>query len=461
MVESLSAQWFRPLFGAEAMCRVFSDRGRLVGVLDFEAALATAQSRAGLISPAAATAIADQCRAELFDLAALAGATAVAGNAAIPIIAELTRRVQDTSAPAARYVHFSATSQDALDTGLMLQVRQGLDLLAGEVARLVSALARTAAHHQNTVIAGRTWLRHAAPTTFGLQVAGWLDAVARHGERIGSLRSRALVVQFGGAVGTLAALGEHAERTARFLADELQLAVPSLPWHTHRDRLAEVSTTLGLLVGTLGKIARDIALLGQSEIAEVAEPAAPGRGASSSLPHKQNPIGCATVLAAAMRVPPLVSTMLAALVHEQDRGLGSWQAEWETLPEIFVLAAGALTQLQQVIEGLSVDAPRMRTNLEATQGLIYAEAVSAALSRVIGRQSAQALVERACRRAADEGRHLREVVVAAPEITAHLSAADLAGLFDCRPHVQAAARLVASVLAAHAEPGAPTCHQES
>jgi 3-carboxy-cis,cis-muconate cycloisomerase len=215
-----------------------------------------------------------------------------------------------------------------------------------------------------------------------------------------------------------------------------------MPWHSQRDRLADVAVTLGLLVGLLGKMARDIALLTQSEVAEVAEPSAPGRGGSSSMPQKRNPVGCATVLAAATRVPALVSVMLSAMPQEHERGLGGWQAEWETLPEIFLLTSGALLQVRQVIAGLQVDFQRMQANLDASDGLIYAEAVSTALARAIGREAAHQRVERACRRASEAGCHLEFVVVSSPEITEHLTPAELKSLFDQRQHIRAAARLV-------------------
>jgi 3-carboxy-cis,cis-muconate cycloisomerase len=424
------------------MRHVFCDAGRLQGILDFEAALARAQARAGWIPPPAALAIADHCRAELFDIAALAQTTALAGNPAIPIIDELTRLVANRDPVAARYVHLSATSQDAMDSGLVLQLRQGLTLIEADAEHLCAALARLAGEHKETLIAGRTWLQQAAPTTFGLKVAGWLCATARHLERVRAVRPRALVLQLGGAVGSLAALGDHSQRMPALLAEELHLAPADLPWHSHRDRLVEVAVTLGLLVGTLGKMARDISLMTQSEVAEVAEPPAPGRGGSSSMPQKRNPVGCAMVLAHATRMPALISVLLWAMTQEHERGLGGWQAEWETLPEILLLTSGALAQMRHIVEGLRVDPERMRANIDGTRGLIYAEAVSTALAPAVGHAAAHKLVERACRRAVEESRHFQEVVLGDAEITGHLSAAGVNSLFDPHQHVRAAARLV-------------------
>jgi 3-carboxy-cis,cis-muconate cycloisomerase len=265
---------------------------------------------------------------------------------------------------------------------------------------LAGALASLAEAHRTTLIAGRTWMQHAVPTTFGLKVAGWLDAVDRHRDRIARLRGRALVVQFGGAAGTLAALGDEGMEVAAALAEELKLPLPDLPWHAHRDRLAEVATTLGLLAGTLGKLARDVALHTQTEVAEVFEPAGEGRGGSSSMAHKRNPISSAVVLAAAARVPGLVATMLGAMVQEDERGLGGWQAEWETLPE---LVGGALHHVTDTMAGLRVDVARMAANLDATRGLVLAEAAEVALAPRTGRAAARRTVEAACRRAQRKG----------------------------------------------------------
>src|SRR5262245_34506069 len=269
------------------MRRVFSDHGRLQSMLDFEAALSRALAAAGVISPASAEIIADQCRAKLFDIAILSEKSATAGNSAIPVVQKLEELVAQKSTEVARYVHFGATSQDAMDTGLVLQIRDALALVEADLVKLTADLVRLAEENKQILMIGRTWLRHAAITTFGLKAAGWATALMRQRERIEQLRPRCLVLQLGGSVGTLAAYGDKADRIVALAAEKLQLGAADLPWHAHRDRLAEVATTLGLLVGTLGKMARDISLLSQSEIGEVAEPKAPGRGGSSSMPQKQ------------------------------------------------------------------------------------------------------------------------------------------------------------------------------
>jgi len=329
-----------------------------------------------------------------------------------------------------------------MDTGLVLQLRDALDLVDADLTRLSGALARLAQAHKGTPLAGRTWLQQALPITFGLKAAGWLSAVERHRARLRELRPRILVIQFGGAAGTLAALGERGLDVAAALAEELRLGAPDVPWHAHRDRMAEVATTLGLLAGTLGKLARDVSLLMQTEVGEASEPAAPGRGGSSTMPHKRNPVGCAVALSAALRVPALVSTMLTAMAQEHERGLGGWQAEWETLPEICTLTAGALAHMTGVMEGLEIDAERMRANLDMTGGLILAEAVAMALGQAIGRPAAHEVVERASHQAVAQGRHLRDVLAADPRVTEHLSAADLDRLFDPVNYIGLAEQLV-------------------
>src|SRR5258705_3309077 len=297
-----------PLFGAAAMDEVFADNARLQYMLDFEAALANAQAQSGVIPRATAQAIASKCKANLLDVAALADATTLSLNPAIPLVKQLTVLVAKDDAEAARFVHWGATSQDVNDTGLVLQMRKAFDILEADLDSLRNSLIQLAKKYRSTPIAGRTLMQHALPTTFGVKVAGWLDAMNRHSERLAETRERALVLQFGGAVGTLAALKENGLPVAQALASELQLALPVAPWHAHRDRVAEVATTLGLLVGTLGKIARDISLHMQTEIAEVCEPVAEGRGVSSTMPHKRNPVNAGVVLSSATRVPGLVST---------------------------------------------------------------------------------------------------------------------------------------------------------
>lgn len=439
-----------PLFRSQPVEKVFSNRASLQAMLDFEAALARAEARAGYIPAPAAPAIEAKCRAELYDMTALARAAASDGNLSIPLVRQLTFLVAQKDKEAARYVHWGATSQDTIDTGRILQLRQALTLVSTDLDHLAIAVASLAHKNRATLIAGRTWMLHALPTTFGLIAAGWLDAIDRHRSRLEETKHRCLVLQFGGAVGTLAALGSRGLDIAKNLAKELQLPLPDLPWHSHRDRLAEIATTMGLFAGTLGKIARDVALHTQTEVAEVFEPSSGGRGGSSTLPHKRNPVTSAVVLSAAVRVPALVATMLTAMVQEQERGLGGWHAEWETLPEIVRLTAGSLHQLTSVLLELGLDTMRMRKNLDATRGLIYAEAVTMALGEKMARSDAYELVRAACQKAESERRELRVVLAQDAIIKAHLSEADLERLFAPANYLGAADQFIERVLASSA-----------
>jgi 3-carboxy-cis,cis-muconate cycloisomerase len=439
---------FDSLFRSQEVEKALSDRACLQGMLDFEASLARAEARAGVIPSSAAAAIAAKCKAELFDVAELARGARLAGNIAIPLVKALAGLVAQTDKDAARYVHWGATSQDAIDTGCVLQLRKALKIIAGDLDRLAAALAALATKHRSTIIVGRTWMQQALPTTFGAKVAGWLDAIDRHRGRLRETQRRAVVLQFGGAVGTLSALGGRGAEVAKHLAEELALGLPEIPWHSHRDRMAEVATTLGLCVGTLGKIAKDISLHSQTEVAEVFEPVEKGRGGSSTMPHKRNPVASAVVLSAAVRVPGLVSSMLTAMAQEQERGLGGWHAEWETLPEIVSLGAGALHQMGEIIPKLEIDTERMRENLEATRGLILAEAVTMALAEKIGKAAAHEIVEEACAQARQEKRQLRDVIVGDRRATERLSAGELERLFDARKYLGLAEVFVDRVVAA-------------
>jgi 3-carboxy-cis,cis-muconate cycloisomerase len=435
-----------PLFTTDRMREIFSDASRLQRMLDFEAALARALARAGVAPQSSVAPIEAPCKSNLFSHDAIARAAALAGNLAIPLVKDLTALVAKSDEKAAGFVHLGATSQDVIDTGMVLQLRDAFDDTEQELARLSAVLERLAEGHKQTLLAGRTWMQQASPVTLGLKFAGWLDAVQRHRERLAGTRRRVEVLQFGGAVGTLAALGNDGPRVADALASELKLTLPDVPWHAHRDRFAEAATTYGLLAGTLGKIARDISLMSQTEIGELAEPAAAGRGGSSTLPNKRNPVGCSVILSAAIRVPPLVSTMLAAMPQEHERGLGGWHAEWETLPEICMLTGGALAHLIQILDGLEIDEDAMGRNLDATSGLLMAEAVATALVKKIGRMQAHQLVERVSHNVIDSGKSFRDALIAEKEISQHLSGEDIIGLLDPKNYTGAAQMMIDRVL---------------
>lgn len=437
-------------FRSPAVEPLFANAAAVQSILDFESALARAQARAGIISEKLATIISASCRASLMDLPALAQAMPSAGNLVIPLLKQLTAIVARTSPEAARHVHYGATSQDALDTGLVLQLGSATRAVQTDLQNLITALAELTSAHRKTLMVARTWLQHALPSTFGFVTAGWLDATLQHRERLNVLLERTLVLQFGGAVGTLAALHDRGAQVAALLAEELGLNQPRIPWHAQRERIAEAATTYGLLSATLAKIARDLSLQMQTEIAEVSEPAGAGRGSSSTMPHKQNPVACAAVLASASRVPPLVSAILSGVSGEFQRSLGPWQSEWETLPEIVRLTAGASHHLAALLPRLEVHREKMRANLELTRGLIFAEAITFALGERLNRASAHKLVEAACRRAQSENRHLREVLAADAEVAAILSPESLAQLFEPANYLGSADTFISAVLAAAA-----------
>lgn len=447
----MSNQLFDAYFTAPAMRAIFCDAGRVQGMLDFEAALARAEARVGLIPAEAVAPIEAACKAELYDYPALAQAIAIAGNSAIPLVKALGKRIAATDAEAERYVHLGATSQDAMDSGLVLQLRAAIGLLESDLAKLADALAAQAERHIDTPLAGRTWLQQATPVTLGMKLAGVLGAVTRHRQRLSELKPRLLSLQFGGASGSLAALGDAGWAVSGALAQELELNLPEQPWHTQRDRLVEFASLLGMIAGSLGKLGRDLSLLMQTEAGEVFEPAAPGKGGSSTMPHKRNPVSAAVLIGAATRAPGLVATMFAAMPQEHERSLGLWHAEWESLPELCCLVSGALQQALLVVPGLEVDAARMRANLELTQGLVLAEAVSIALAQKIGRDAAHHLIEQCCKQAVREGAHLRAVLGANAEVSAQLSAAELDRLLDAAHYLGQARRWVERAIIEHTQ----------
>jgi 3-carboxy-cis,cis-muconate cycloisomerase len=419
-----------PLFSSPAMRAVCDDAATLQHMLDFEAALARAEAAAGVIPASATGPIAKACKAEAFDLAALAEAATRSGNLAIPLVKALTAAVGRADADAARYVHWGATSQDVIDTATMLTLRAAIDALLPDLDRAIAGFAGLARQHRNTAMVARTWLQHALPMPFGLKLAEYAAALHRSRARLKRLRAEELALQFGGAAGTLAALGDKGLAVAEKLAAELTLPLPDAPWHTHRDRIADAASVFTILTGSCGKIARDVSLMMQTDVAEAFEPSGEGRGGSSTMPHKRNPVAAATALAAAAMAPNLAATIFAAQVQDHERSAGPWHAEWPTLPTLQLVTSGALAAIVELAEGLEVDVSRMRINLDATHGLIMAEAVTFALAEKIGKSDAHHLVEAAARKAVAGKQHLRDVLTGDPKVTAHLSEDKLAKLFD-------------------------------
>ena len=440
-----------PLARGSALAEIFSDARTVQGMLDFEAALARAEAQAGVVPASAVAPIEAACDAARIDAAALAQAAAGAGNLAIPLVKQLTAAVKAADGEAARYVHWGATSQDAIDTGFVLQLRDALDWTQERLDALLAALARQAERYQDTVMPGRTWMQHALPVTFGLKLAGTLDALLRWRRRLDAVRAGALTLQFGGAAGTLASLGDDALAVAGLLARELDLAQADTPWHSQRDRLLEVGHWYAGVCGTLGKFAGDFALLMQTEVAEVGEPVAEGRGGSSAMPHKRNPVGCAAILTAAQRTPGLMATLYGGQVQQHERALGGWQAEWEVLPELLMLTGGALVQAAQLVEGMRVDVDKMRADLDITHGLIMAESATLALAVHVGKQAAHHHIESLCHRALDEKRPLLSLLSADAQMRAHFSEKQLTQLLDPARGTGSAHAFVRQVLARYKE----------
>jgi len=399
------------LFTSPEMAAVFSGAAFVQRMLDFEAALARAQAAAGVIPQEAAEAIAAQCHAEQFDAGALFRDAAEVGTAAIPLVRRLTEFVSTVEAWG--FVHWGATSQDVIDTAMMLQIRDGLGLLISDLGNLGSACATLAERHRHTPMAGRTLLQHAVPITFGLKAARWLGMITRLVHRLGDLRARACVVQLGGAAGTLASMGDRGLAVMESVAGQLELGVPELPWHAERDRIAEIASALGTVAGALGKIATDVILLSQTEIGETSSAAA---GPSSAMPQKRNPVAATNALACARLAITQVPAVLAAMVHEHERSAGEWQAEWQAVPDVFRFTAGAVRWTVRAARGLQVDAEKMRNNLEQTRGLIMAESLTMALAATLGRPEAYRVVQRLTEEATTQGRSLRDAAGADEQV---------------------------------------------
>jgi 3-carboxy-cis,cis-muconate cycloisomerase len=422
----MSVRLIESLATTPALAELFSDESVLGAMLDFEAALARAEARSGIIPTEAAEAIATAAKPSSFDISALADATFRAGTPAIPLVKALTDHVRKTNQEAARFVHWGATSQDVADTAMSLLLKRAEPILDGDLLRLEHALALLSERHKASVMIGRTLLQPAPPVTFGLKAAGWLSAVRRGRRSLqNSLRSAA-VLQLGGASGTLASLGDRGITVTEALSVELGFATPpAAPWHTQRDRLATLICSCGVLTASLGKMARDISLLMQDEVGEASEPGGNDRGGSSTMPNKRNPIACSLALAAAHRLPGLVASFLSGMLQEHERAVGGWQAEWPLIATAIQSTGVAIASMAEVAEGLSVETNRMRANIERTNGVIFAERAMMLLGAKLGRDVAHKLLQAAARKSADEGKHLAAVLAEIPEVTRHMSSADL------------------------------------
>ncbi|MEO7908360.1 MAG: lyase family protein, partial [Roseiflexaceae bacterium] len=331
------------------------------------------------------------------------------------------RQLQARVGDAADYVHWGATSQDVIDSAAMLQMRAGLKLLLADLLTIGVRSAMLAQEHRLTLQAGRTLLQHALPITFGLKAAHWLALITRQIQALRQVCDQSLALQFGGAAGTLAALGVDGPRVAELLAAELGLPLPDLPWHAERDRIAAIAAAVGIAAGSVAKIAHDVALLAQTEVGEVAEASAAGKGGSSALPHKRNPVDAMQALAAARLAIGVVPVVLSALAAEHERAIGGWQAEWAAIPDLFRYAAGTIAHTRDALLGLRVDSQRMLANLGLSDGLIMAEALMRALAEPLGRSQARQIVQEACDQARTAGSSLQQAAHDHPRISAALS----------------------------------------
>lgn len=429
---------FRDAFGTAAMRHIFSDRSLVERYVEVEIALAQAQGRCGVIPAEAAQAIARESRADQLDWELLRHETDNVGYPILPLVHQLVHQCGE----AGKYVHWGATTQDIMDTANVLQVRAALALVAGDLVELRGILRQLARKHRDTAMAGRTHLQQALPVTFGYKVAVWLAMFDRHQERLAELRKRVLVVQFAGAAGTLASLGDDGLLVQEALAGELELGVPATTWHVARDGFAETVNLLALITGSLGKVALDIMIMASTEFGEVYEPFVKGRGASSTMPQKRNPISSELMLAASKAVRQHAGLMMDAMVQDFERATGPWQAEWIALPESFILTAGALHQAKFALGGLIVDEQRMRHNLGISKGLIVAEAVMMGLAPALGRQQAHDVVYDACRTVNEKGGTLAQALAALDTVTARFDQAAIERLTDPANYLGQSPRMV-------------------
>jgi 3-carboxy-cis,cis-muconate cycloisomerase len=440
----IDSRIFQGIFTTDAMRQVWSDENRTAKYVEIERALAIVQARLGLIPQEAADEIVSHCHIDQIDLDRLRQQTERIGYPILGVVTQINQLCRDKLG---EYVHWGATTQDITDTATVLQIREALQLVDDELAAIANALAKLARDHRLTPVIGRSNLQQAIPVTFGYKMAGLLSAILRHRERLAQLRERVLVGEFAGAAGTLASLERGAMETQAGLCAELGLAQPVIAWHTIRDNIAETGALLGLIGGTLGKLSMDVKLMMQTEVAEVFEPYHHGRGSSSTMPQKRNPIASCYIHAAISVLRQHAAAMMDAMVADHERSTGPWEIEWIVLPEAFCLAAGALKQSRAVLEGLEVDAEAMRRNIDLTGGLVMSEAVMMGLGPFIGREYAHDLVYDLCRRSLADRTPLIDLLAAHPEIARHVDRAALERMLDPANYLGQSGLMVDRVLA--------------
>jgi 3-carboxy-cis,cis-muconate cycloisomerase len=455
-VTVLDSILFRDAFGTPQMREVFSDHALISRYVEVEVALARAEARCGVIPADAAEAIAAKSNAGALDFDRLRHETDIVGYPILPLVHQLAEQCGE----AGRYLHWGATTQDIMDTAVVLQVREGLKIIEEDIGALRAILADLSKKYRDTPMAGRTHLQQALPITFGYKTAIWLAMFDRHAERLEQLKPRVLVGQFAGAAGTLASLGDKGLEVQQALCAELDLGVPVSTWHVARDGLAETVNLLGLITGSLGKIALDVMIMSSTEFAEVYEPFVKGRGASSTMPQKRNPISSELMLAASKAVRQHAGLMLDAMIHDFERATGPWHAEWVAIPESFVLTAGALNQAKFALGGLIVDETQMARNLDLSRGLIVAEAVMMGLAPQIGRQAAHDLVYDACRVVNEKGGSLADALIAEPEVAGRIDRSTIVGLTAPRNYLGQAPHMVDRVLQSSARRPTPSASAE-
>jgi 3-carboxy-cis,cis-muconate cycloisomerase len=441
---ALDSLIFRDIFTTAEMREVFSDEYRIGCYLQFEAALARAQGKLGIIPPEAAAEIERKCKVENIDFKKLKAQTERIGYPVLPVVQQI---VALCDKGLGEWCHWGATTQDITDTATVMQMRAALDLVERDMEKIAASLADLSRRYRDTPMAGRSNLQQAVPITFGYKMATMLAAMQRHRERLKELRPRVLVGEFGGAAGTLSSLGKDGLKVQAALMEELKLGQPEIAWHTVRDRIGEVGCFLGLVTSTLGKIAMDVKLLMQTEVGEVFEPFHEARGSSSTMPQKRNPISCLYIHATAALVRQHTAALLDAAVADHERSTGPWEIEWIALPEIFLLSAGALAQTRDMVAGLQVDAAQMRRNLDMTHGMVVSEAVMMGLGPHLGRQRAHDLVYDICREVAKMNVPLVDLLAKDAEISRHMSRAELEKLVDPANYLGLAGEMVDRVLA--------------
>ena len=445
----LDSVLFRDSFGTPAMRAVFDDRELIRKYVEVEIALAKAEAKCGVIPQEAADEIAATCDADTLDFDLLRHETEIVGYPILPLVHQISKQAGKSGG----YVHWGATTQDIMDTAVALQIRDGLEIVENDINELRKILADLSTRYRDTPMAGRTHLQQALPVTFGYKTAIWLDIFDRHLERLQQLKPRVLVGEFAGAAGTLASLGDKGLDVQKVMMEVLGLGAPVSTWHVARDGFAEAINFLGLVTGSLGKIAYDVMLMASNEFGELYEPFVKGRGASSTMPQKRNPISSELMLACAKGVRQQAGLMLDAMVQDLERATGPWHAEWIAIPESFVLAAGSLNQAKFMLSGLIVDEKAMARNLDMTKGLIVAEAVMMVLAPYIGRQDAHDVVYDACRVVNEQGGRLADVLNGMPSISSRLAPEIIEQLTDPKNYLGMAPQMVDQVLANSAKLG--------